>query len=372
MLGKIFLKGNKLRIHILIICIAVVFIGAILLFNYVQKINKFKLLNGVNITTTLDEAITTDTYWCGAFNVAWQEFVTSYVNQETGFANPSEKVSALNSYYFPEDNVTDVYTSSGIKSLELKNKLESDIYEKYEEVCGILSSVKWRKPDKDSVNNYLIYSRLNKNLEFEKQFSELGKESFVGASKTTHNVKYFGIDEKTSEDTYLQVQVLYYNSKTDYAVKLITKSQDEIILCVSEINTSLHDIYQNILTSSEIYLGDKNIVKGDTLKVPYISFSRKINYTALQNTSFTNKDNEMCTVTDAWQTVEFKIDNSVTKPQATEEENMSYDSAKVMALNSIEDNRQFSFNKTFAVFLKESTKSTPYFAAYIEDISKFE
>lgn len=372
MLEKIMLKGNKLRIHIVIICIAIIFIGAILLFNYVQKTNRFELLSNVNITTTLDEEIKSDTYWCGGFNLAWQEFMKLHVNQEDGFINPSQNLSDLNSYYFQEDSVSDIYTLSGIKSLELKNKLESDIYEKYEEVCGILSSVKWRKPGKDSSNNYLIYSRLNKNIEFEKKFTEFGKDLFLGAKKTTYNVKYFGIDKNTLENVYSQVQVLYHNSDADYAVKLITKSLDEIIICTTEIDTTLWDIYQNILTSSEIYLGSKNFAKGDTLKVPYIDFSKKINYTALQNIAFIDKNNEKSTVTDVWQTIEFKIDNSVSKPQTDENKDMSYDAAMAMDLENSDENRNFSFTNPFAIFLKESTSDMPYFAAYIEDISKFE
>ena len=240
------------------------------------------------------------------------------------------------------------------------------------EVCGILGSVKWRKPGKESGNNYLIYSRLNKNLEFEKEFTEFGKDLFVGTKKTTYNVKYFGIDKNTLENVYSQVQVLYHNSDTDYAVKLITKSLDEIILCTTEIDTTLGDIYQNILTSSEIYLGNKNFVEGDTLKVPYIDFSKKINYTALQNISFTDKNNEKSTVTDVWQTIEFKIDNSVSKPQTAEDKDISYDTAMAMDLENTDENRDFSFTNPFAIFLKESTSDMPYFAAYIEDISKFE
>ena len=372
MLEKIMLKGNKLRIHIVIICIAIIFIVAILLFNYVQKTNRFELLSNVNITTTLDEKVNSDTYWCGALNIAWQEFVKLHVNQEEGFINPSQNLSALNSYYFQEDSVRDIYTLSGIKSLELKNKLESDIYEKYEEVCGILGSVKWRKPGKDSSNNYLIYSRLNKNIEFEKKFTEFGKDLFLGAKKTTYNVKYFGIDKNTLENVYSQVQFLYHNSDTDYAVKLITKSLDEVIICTTEIDTTLWDIYQNILTSSEIYLGSKNFAKGDTLKVPYIDFSKKINYTALQNIAFIDKNNEKSTVTDVWQTIELKIDNSVSKPQTDENKDMSYDAAMAMDLENSDENRNFSFTNPFAIFLKEATSDMPYFAAYIEDISKFE
>lgn len=373
MLGKIMPKGNRMKIYVIILGIAVISIVAILLFNYVQKVNKFKSLSGVNITTTLDEHISSDTYWCGAFNLAWQEFLNLHVNKDAGFINASAEVNTLNTHYLPEDTVSAVYTLSGIKSLELKNKLESDVYEKYEEVCGILSSVKWRNANEEKDNNnYLIYSRLNKNLEFQNKFYEFGKGSFGDENNITYNVKYFGIDKNTPENVYSQVQVLYYNSETDYAVKLITKSKDEIILCTSEINTTLGEIYQNILTSSEIYLGNKTFVKGDTLKVPYISFSRKINYTALQNLAFTNKNNKESVVTDAWQTIEFKINNSVAKPQKIEDNDMSYESAKLMSLDNIEGNRNFCFNNTFAIFLKESTKSIPYFAAYIEDISKFQ
>ena len=88
--------------------------------------------------------------------------------------------------------------------------------------------------------------------------------------------------------------------------------------------------------------------------------------------SFTDKNNEKSTVTDVWQTIEFKIDNSVSKPQTDENKDMSYDVAMAMDLENSDENRNFSFTNPFAIFLKESTSDMPYFAAYIEDISKFE
>ena len=64
------------------------------------------------------------------------------------------------------------------------------------------------------------------NPEFEKEFEELENGQFGNYE----NVKYFGIKKKTSEKVREQVKVLYYNSKEDFAIKLLTKSNDEVII----------------------------------------------------------------------------------------------------------------------------------------------
>ena len=67
---------------------------------------------------------------------------------------------------------------------------------------------------------------LKKEFEFPKVFTKLENGDF-GKYK---NVKYFGIDSSTDEAVRNQVEVLYYNSSSDFAIKLKTKQNDEVII----------------------------------------------------------------------------------------------------------------------------------------------
>ena len=59
-----------------------------------------------------------------------------------------------------------------------------------------------------------------------------------------------------------QVKVLYYNSKDDFAIKLETKQEDEVILCKNPQGNTFNEIYQNIIKQGGPFLGDAEISMG--------------------------------------------------------------------------------------------------------------
>jgi hypothetical protein len=64
---------------------------------------------------------------------------------------------------------------------------------------------------------------LKKEFKFEKQFEELENGKFGNFD----DVKFFGIKNKDNYEVRNQVDILYYNSKDDFAIKLKTKEIDE-------------------------------------------------------------------------------------------------------------------------------------------------
>ena len=101
---------------------------------------------------------------------------------------------------------------------------------------------------------------LKKEFKFEKAFEELENGKFGNYE----NVKYFGI-KKNNESNELrsQVNVLYYNSKDDFAIKLKTKKEDEVILCKNPNGNTFNEIYQNISIQENKYNGNKSLQEGE-------------------------------------------------------------------------------------------------------------
>ena len=115
------------------------------------------------------------------------------------------------------------YKIYGNPTLELKEQIEKAIKEKFNETSDILGDFNWNDKNPE---DYFLYSMLKKEFEFPKVFSKLDNSTFGNYE----NVKYFGINKSTNKEVREQVQVLYYNSKEDFAIKLITKSNDEVII----------------------------------------------------------------------------------------------------------------------------------------------
>ena len=77
------------------------------------------------------------------------------------------------------------------------------------------------------------------------------------------------------------VEVLFYNRKNDFAVKLNTKQNDEIILYRTDNNSSFDNLYKEIIEKNKVFNGKRNFTKDDELKIPYIKVNTIINVESL-------------------------------------------------------------------------------------------
>ena len=66
---------------------------------------------------------------------------------------------------------------------------------------------------------------LYRKFEFLKEFDKLDNGKF---GNKYNNIQYFGIDENKENSVWKQINVLYYNSKDDFAIIINTKTDDEI------------------------------------------------------------------------------------------------------------------------------------------------
>ena len=163
------------------------------------------------------------------------------------------------------------------------------------------------------------------------------------------------------------MEILYYNSNEDFAVKLKTKQNDEVILAKGTEGATFNEIYNNINENSSNYEGIKEFTEEDELKIPNIDFDEKKEITYLRDKTFQFSNGTEYRIEKAMQTIEFELDEKGGKIKS--EAGMMN---REMALLPAEQERKFYFDDEFTIFLKETDKEKPYFAAKIQDITKFQ
>ena len=318
-----------------------------------------KVNTKLNIVTSLEDEITSNTAWCGTFNLIWNDLKNDLAKQDIIFSPQPKMVDNLNkgtfnTSYLSEDSYYKVY---GTPTPELKKQIEKAIKEKFNETSSILDDFNW---DGATEKDYFLYTMLKKEFEFPKVFTNLDNGNF-GKYK---NVKYFGIDSNTKKDVREQVEVLYYNSSSDFAVKLNTKQNDEVIISRGNTENNFGDIFKGIIEKSHKYEGSKSFEKTDKLKIPKISFNLKQEITEVENKPYTFSNGDIYYIEKALQTIEFDLDEKGGRIKS--EAGMKNKLAEIIP----EEPRDFIVDDTFTIFLKEKGKDLPYFAAQISDISQ--
>lgn len=314
-------------------------------------------------TLTLEDEIQDDTIWCGTFQLIWNDLKNDLAKQDIVFTPQLKVVENLNKETFRVNDLSDkyFYKKIGTPSISLKKEIEQAIKDKFNEKSDILNDFEWENRDP---KDYFLYAMLKKEFQFEKAFEELDNGKFTDYE----NVSYFGIKKSSeSEELRNQVKVLYYNSKDDFAIKLITKQEDEVILCKNPKGNTFNEIYKNITTQESKYKGNKNFQEGELLKVPNIKMNEKTEFTEIQNKSFLFSNGDSYHIEKAFQTIQFELDKTGGKIKSEAGMMVKYESAIM-----IDEIREFAIDDTFAIFLIEKGKDKPYFAGKINDITKFQ
>jgi len=272
----------KKKILIVILSLSILILGMLCIIDHIRMSNNepvlfstwgkkytvpLKASKGKNVVLTLHDEITEDTVWCGTFQLIWNDLKSDLAKQDIVFSPQLEAVKNLNKGTFTTNDISEdsYYKVYGTTSLELKEQIEKAIKEKFNETSDILDAFDWEHSES---NGYFLYSILKKEFEFEKNFEELENGTFG----EYNNVEYFGIKVDTNKTVKKQVEVLYYNSSDDFAIKLITKQNDEVIIVKEGNEKKFYDIYQSIFAIAEEYKGSKSLNLLDTVKIPNIQF----------------------------------------------------------------------------------------------------
>ena len=196
---------------------------------------------------------------------------------------------------------------------------------------------------------------LRKKFNYYEPFSTLNSDTFANSEE---KVKYFGIDERTSLSGSRNIEILFYNSKDDFAIKINTIEGEEIYLYKNnEIEKSFDKIYQEMIEKSNDYTGSSEFQENDILKIPFINIKAEMNYDELCGKYI--KGTKMY-IEQAMQNVDFELNNfgGLVKSEAL----ISATYGSILNIG-----REFNFNNKFLVYLKEKDKSIPYFALKISN-----
>lgn len=216
--------------------------------------------------------------------------------------------------------------------------------------------------DDPDLRRYFFYTMLYREFEYKQRFTVLENSNFGNYE----DVKYFGVASNSSSEVRNQIIVLFYNSKDDFAIKLTTKSNDEVIFYKNPKGKTFNEIYSNMTNDANKYTGSKNFSNNDTFKVPMINFNVKREYNELQNKPFYDDENREYVIEKAVQTINFKLDEKGGRVKSEAAIDTNVTSAPV------KESRNFDVDDTFAIFLKESSRDMPYFAARIDNIKKYQ
>lgn len=363
-------KIRKKRI-IIISCICLIILGGIIYFMGNNKVKDIPLTKGITIVPTMDDKITTDSSWCATFQLVWNDMKNEIVKTDVVFNPQLEMVENLNKESFTEDMLSDEYYFKiyGLKTKKLKEEIEKGIKEKFNQTSDILKDFDWSEealddPTNPDLRRYFFYTMLYREFEYKSKFSVLDNAKFG----EYEDIKYFGVNKNSKEAVRKQIEVLFYNSENDFAVKIKTKDNDEVIFYKNPEGETFKEIYDSMMKKTNEYEESRDFSEKDFFMAPILSFNVKREYKELENKKFNTADGNIAMIEKAIQSIKFSLDETGGKVKSE----AGVDSWKTTSMAGEEKTRYFNVNDTFALFLKEETKDVPYLALRVDDITKYQ
>ena len=353
LLKKGFDEMNKVsKIFIIVLCVGIILSGVVYATIKISQSIKEKAEMTPTYTSKIS-SIDTNKVWVGTFNLVWNDFMNDVIGDKIEFEDGySALADELNKQTFTVEqlNKNSYFKIHGKENLTLKNQIEQGIKQKFNETSSIIDKCDWKKGE-----GYVLYAMLKKEFNFLEKFPTLNENTF-GDSK--EKVKYFGIEPDTEQVASKNIEILFYNSKEDFAIKLKTKEGEEVYLYrTTGENKSFEENYKKMQVKQSKYNGEKTWNKNDILNIPFIKVKDEINYDELCGRYIKNTD---WYIAQALQTIDFELNNygGSVKSEALIE---AFKSAL------LEKGREFIFNDDFILFLKEEDKTKPYFALKVDN-----
>lgn len=355
LIKKGFDEMNKVsKVIIILLCISIFIAGGA--YATMKIIGSFT--GKAQITPTYTSRLSTmdgNKVWCGTFNLVWNDFMNDVVKGNVEFIDgESELAKELNKQSFKVDQLSEnsYFKIQGqAMGEDLKNKIQNGIKQKFNEDSKIIDKIDWN----DS-NGYVLYAMLKKEFNFLEPFSTaMGSIDFNNSGAM---IKCFGVDGSNAPKARKNVEVLFYNSEDNFAIKLKTKEGEEVILYkTSGENKSFEENYKEIQRQKNNYSGKTIFEKNDILKIPFIKVSDEINYDELCGRKIKN-----CKyyIKQAIQTIDFELNNvggSVKSEAVIDATEKAF----------IEGSKKMIFDGDFILYLKEESKEQPYFALKVDN-----
>lgn len=310
------------------------------------------------IYTSKISSIDNNKVWVGTFNLVWNDFMNDVIGKEIVFEDgESELANELNKQTFTTKELSEnsYFKIHGNANINLKNKIENSIKQKFNEDSQILDKINWQNADA-----YVLYAVLKKEFNYLEKFQVLESGKF---GESEENVKYFGLEPCENERARKNVQILFYNSSEDFAIKLKTKEKEEVFLYkTTGENKSFEESYQEMIEKALKYNGERELQENDALKIPFVKVEDVINYEELCGRYI--KDSNIY-IDKALQTIKFELNNvgGSVKSEAIIE---------YLQNVILEEGNKFIFDDDFILYLKEERAEKPYFAVKVDNIDVLE
>ena len=353
LLKKGFDEMNKVsKVIIAILCISILLAGGV--YAIAKIVESFSGKAKITPTfTSKISSIDTNKVWCGTFNLVWNDFMNDVIGGKIEFEDgPSELADELNKQSFTanELNPNSYFKTQGVATFDFKSQIENGIKQKFNEDSKILGKVEWGNSDV-----YVLYAMLKKEFNYLERFHTLKDNTFGNSEE---KVKYFGIEPDTAQTASKNIEILFYNSKEDFAIKLKTKENEEVYLYrTAGENKSFEENYQEMMKKQAQYTGDKKWNRIDILNIPFVKINDEINYDELCGRMIKGTN---WYIRQAIQTIDFELNNYGGSVKSE---------ALIEALKNaiFEKGREFIYNDDFILYLKEEDKDKPYFALKVDD-----
>ena len=355
LIRKGFDEMNKVsKVIIIMLCISVLLAGGV--YATMKIIKGF--IGKAEITPTYTSGLSTmdgNKVWCGTFNLVWNDFMNDVVKGNVEFRDgESELANELNKQSFKVDQLSEnSYFKIHGQAMgeDLKNKIQNGIKQKFNEDSNLIDRIDWN----DS-NGYVLYAMLKKEFNFLEPFSTaMGSMTF---NNSEPRIKCFGVDSSNNPIASKNVEVLFYNSEDDFAIKLNTKEGEEVILYkTTGENKSFEENYKEIKKQQINYSGKNTFEENDILRIPFIKVNDEINYDELCGREIKNSNYY---IKQALQTIDFELNNvggSVKSEALIDATQKAW----------TEKSRKMIFDSDFILYLKEESKEQPYFALKVDN-----
>ena len=342
------------KVIIIMLCISVLLAGGV--YATMKIIEGF--IGKAEITPTYTSGLSTmdgNKVWCGTFNLVWNDFMNDVVKGNVEFRDgESELANELNKQSFKVDQLSEnSYFKIHGQAMgeDLKNKIQNGIKQKFNEDSNLIDRIDWN----DS-NGYVLYAMLKKEFNFLEPFSTaMGSMTF---NNSEPRIKCFGVDSSNNPIASKNVEVLFYNSEDDFAIKLNTKEGEEVILYkTTGENKSFEENYKEIKKQQIKYSGKNTFEENDILRIPFIKVNDEINYDELCGREIKNSNYY---IKQALQTIDFELNNvggSVKSEALIDATQKAW----------TEKSRKMIFDSDFILYLKEESKEQPYFALKVDN-----
>lgn len=336
LLKKGFENMNKVsKIIIIVLAIAVSLTG--ITFAVTEFYKKYNTNHNITINpsyqSTLDEN-TINNLWIGTLDLAWKD-----LEEKLGKSKLELEDSNL-------PIIDELNNSAFSKEMLDQNDYKINV-------------------ERTVTNGYKIDATLNKELNFLETFDNFSNDYKYTFANGKEYIKYFGINNASSEKMNKSIEILFYSKKSEknqlsdnFAIKLKTKEEDEIILYRTDDNKSFNEYYNDVKKKTNEYTGNKEFQKQDELLVPYVRVNGMIAYNNLYGKFI--KDTNGLYFTDVVQNVNFSLN----------EKGCNLNSKATIVneyLGINKDTKYCYFKDKFIIFMKEKDSEKPYFALKVDN-----